>query len=334
MIHTKSKKSAAGGFAGVHLDTVLGWLSLNRSLGLKAKYENEHLTPALSPFCYRKTRRGSHAPSVFLNHAINRSWPQKRTVSRYARLAVVLAAMALFSRARGQTVVEPPQRWLLVFDTSITMKGCLPATATELQDIFISSMTGQLREGDSVGVWTFGEKLRAAQYPQFVWIPSQAASAAAGLNDFIKREHYLGDTTFSALWPTLRQVIAHSQRLTIVIFCDGQDTFKLTPYDDGINRVLKQMRAARHKSQAPFVVVVRTQNGQCVGATVNLPPGNLDLPPFPLLPQAVEVLTTNAPSSPADEPVIAPPVVTAPPLVIVGTNVITNPEEIKKATGP
>src|SRR5580692_1410058 len=39
------------------------------SLGLKAKYENEHLTPALSPFCYRKTRRGGHATSVFLNHA-------------------------------------------------------------------------------------------------------------------------------------------------------------------------------------------------------------------------------------------------------------------------
>jgi 23S rRNA-intervening sequence protein len=55
-----------------------------KSMGLKAKYENEHLTPALSPFCYRKTRRGSNAPSVFLNHATCHSWPQKRTVSRYA----------------------------------------------------------------------------------------------------------------------------------------------------------------------------------------------------------------------------------------------------------
>lgn len=251
-------------------------------------------------------------------------------------LAAALVAVALFSRASAQ-VVEP-QRWLLVFDTSITMKGWLPATTTELTDVFISSMSGQLHEGDSVGIWTFGEKLRAAQYPQFIWAPASAASAASDLNDFIKREHYLGNTTFSVLWPALRQVIGHSQRLTIVIFCDGRDTFKLTPYDDGINRIFKQLRAARKKLQAPFVVVVRTQEGHCIGATVNLPPGNLDLPPFPLLPQEVEALTanTNVPSSPVTAPVIAPPppVVTAPPLVIVGTNVITNPDEIKKATGP
>jgi addiction module RelE/StbE family toxin len=67
---------------GGQLDTVLGWLFFNRSQGLKAKYENEHLTPALSPFCYRKTRRGRHAPSVFLNHATYHSWSQTRTVSR------------------------------------------------------------------------------------------------------------------------------------------------------------------------------------------------------------------------------------------------------------
>jgi hypothetical protein len=38
----------------------------------------------LSPFCYRKTRRGRHAPRVFLNHATCHSWPQTRTVPRYA----------------------------------------------------------------------------------------------------------------------------------------------------------------------------------------------------------------------------------------------------------
>ncbi len=48
---------------------------------LKAKYENEHLTPALSPFCYRKTRRGGNAPSVFRNRATCRAEPQARTVS-------------------------------------------------------------------------------------------------------------------------------------------------------------------------------------------------------------------------------------------------------------
>jgi hypothetical protein len=149
--------------AGVQLDTVPGWLPLNRFLRFKAKYENEsfpmnlhfnwarlvpvyriysqlvvttaliltfspgrrdgdcmrlftrwcvvriqswvlfrfrdsmrefvggNLTPTLSPFCYRKTRRGRHAPSVFLNQAIHHSWPQTRTVSRCILPAEVLS---------------------------------------------------------------------------------------------------------------------------------------------------------------------------------------------------------------------------------------------------
>jgi hypothetical protein len=68
----------------VHLNTVLGRVSFNRSLRFKAKCANEHLTPALSPFCYRKTRRGRDAPSVFLNRAADHSPPQTRSVSRYA----------------------------------------------------------------------------------------------------------------------------------------------------------------------------------------------------------------------------------------------------------
>jgi signal transduction histidine kinase len=151
--------------ASVQLDTVPGWLPLNRSLGFKAKYENEHfeprfqldtagagvealftfggndrphpnllprgkgtamgcvalavvrranpgagafwfrgsrrerigenLTPAISPFCDRKTRRGRHAPSVSLNHAAHHSWPQTGTVSRCTRLYLLLLSLVL-----------------------------------------------------------------------------------------------------------------------------------------------------------------------------------------------------------------------------------------------
>src|SRR5580692_11756720 len=70
-----------------HLDTLLDWLALNRSMRFKAKYENEHLTPALSPFCSRKTRRGRDAPSVFLDHATSNSWPQTRAVSKHTEKA-------------------------------------------------------------------------------------------------------------------------------------------------------------------------------------------------------------------------------------------------------
>jgi hypothetical protein len=247
--------------------------------------------------------------------------------------AVALATIVLISYVSAQTAVEP-RRWLLVFDTSVTMKNWLPATTTELTDVFISSMGGELHEGDSVGVWTFDQKLHAADYPQFIWVPTQAASAASDLNRFLDHASYFGKTKFAMLEPALRHVIAQSQRLTIVIFCDGQDTLKLTPYDHDINGIFKQMKAARKKLQQPFVIAIRTQNGQFIGATVNIPPGNIDFPTFPPLPEEIEVVTTN--SSPSLPPGITPPppVVVVPPLVIVGTNIITDTNELKKATGP
>ncbi len=203
------------------------------------------------------------------------------------------------------------------------MEHWLPGTTTELQNLFFSNLSGQLQAGDSVGVWTFDEKLHSGRYPLFTWQPQIAADEASRLINFLDFEHYSGRTRLAALKPLLGRVIAHAQRLTIVIFCDGKDKLKLTPYDDGINRVFDTMQADRKKVKVPFVVVIRTQEGKFVGATVNLPPGNLDLPVFPPLPQPVQIVPANP-----------PPAAPAPPLVIVGTNVLTNPDEIKKVSGP
>jgi hypothetical protein len=245
--------------------------------------------------------------------------------------SALLLALCMAGRSSAQTVQESPERWLLIFDTSADMNRWLPGTTTELQNQFFQSMSGEMHPGDSVGVWTFAEKLEAGKYPLFNWMPGKASEEAASLVDFLDYEKYKGKTKFAALRPALRQVIADSQRLTILIFCDGKDEFKLTPYDEGINETFRVMQADRKKVKAPFVVVVRTQNGKFVGATVNLPPGSLSFPAFPPLPPAASVAPANL--APEALPVIPAPAPPAVPLVIVGTNVVTNQFEIKKLSG-
>jgi hypothetical protein len=257
-------------------------------------------------------------------------------ISRLAKwircLPVLLAVLILSGRAFGQPVMEPPQRWLLIFDTSVTMERWLHGTTTELQNLFYGSMSGQLRAGDSVGVWVFDKKLHTDRYLPFTWQPAKAADETSQLKDFLTQQHYLGNTKFSVLQPVLRRVIADSQRLTIVLFCDGKDELKLTPYDDNINTAFRAMQADRKKAREPIILVVRTQHGKFVGATVNLPPGNLDFPAFPPLPASDYPVPVHPPI--AVLPAEPPPVVTAPPLVIVGTKVVTNEDDIKKVTGP
>jgi hypothetical protein len=206
---------------------------------------------------------------------------KRAAISGSRNLILLLAALIFTPMVPAQDVYQPPERWLLIFDTSSAMQHWLAGTTTELQNLFFSNISSQLHAGDSLGVWTFDNKLHTGEYPQFMWQPQNAASEASQLINFLDFKRYSGRTRFAVLQPMLGRVIADSPRLTIVIFCDGRDKLKLTPYDDGINRVFDVMQADRKKVKVPFVVAIRTQQGKFVGATVNLPPGSLDLPAFP-----------------------------------------------------
>src|SRR5690242_2144807 len=81
-----------------------------------------------------------------------------------ARLGAVLALL-VFLRASG---VEPVvnSRWLLVFDTSVTMKKNLPGTETAVKKFFADAAGGQLQPGDSVAVWLVNRQI-GGQCPTF-----------------------------------------------------------------------------------------------------------------------------------------------------------------------
>jgi hypothetical protein len=233
--------------------------------------------------------------------------------------------LSLLSRAD-----EPPasaERWLFVFDTASAMKRRLPAVETALQTFFLMNGGGSVRAGDTLGVWTFDRQLHAGQFPLVIWAPESAAMTSSNIVAFLRKQTYTGNTSFEALQPLVGQVIAGSERLTLVIFCDGQGEINGTPYDDSINQALQQTQAERKNARQPFVLVLRTQRGRFVGCSASFPPAALNLPPFPPLP-------LEAKASPANTRPPAPPAATVPALIIVGTHVGTNPEDLVKYAKP
>jgi hypothetical protein len=237
----------------------------------------------------------------------------------FLQLATVAAALlaGFFLTPAGRAQPEPEitdSRFLFIFDTSADMKKRLPAVQTELIQLLSTSLGSQLRGGDSIGVWTFDKDLRTGQFPLLHWSPDDAVTIAASINKLVGKQRYANGTSFNALQPLLNQVIQSSERLTVLIFCDGEDEINWTPYDPGINEVFQQRLAEEKKSRQPFVLVLRTQFGQYAGCTVNFPPGMVSFPEFPPPP----VLEPVSPPPPA--PVAAPPPI-GPPLIIVGTNV-------------
>jgi hypothetical protein len=240
-------------------------------------------------------------------------------------VAVLFVGIFLAASARAQTA---PERFLFVFDTSTAMKKKLPAVDKAIDTMLALSLGGQLNSGDDLGVWTFDHELRTGEFPLQTWSPENAAKFASNLKAFLGKQYFAKDTSFDALQPRLNQIVRNSERLTVLIFCDGQNEISWTPYDSGINQMFQQRMAERKKSRQPFVLVLRSQRGEYTGCTVAFPPDVINLPDFPPLP---------APTPPpAPAPVIAPvvaPVVPTPPLIIIGTKVGTNlpPPEPKPA---
>ena len=101
---------------------------------------------------------------------------------------------------------------------------------------------------------------------------------------FVGKQHYAKSTHFEVLQPLLNQVVQDSERLTVLIFCDGEGKISGTPYDAGINQFFQEKLAEQKKARQPFVIVLRSQLGQYVGCTIGLAAAAGELSRFPPLP--------------------------------------------------
>jgi hypothetical protein len=239
---------------------------------------------------------------------------QNQMVRRPFFFAALLAGLFLLPAAPAQPAApNVDNRFLLVFDTSSDMKPRLAATQKALDGILTTNANGQLHSGDSLGVWTFDQVLRAGQFPLQRWRPDNAATITATISAFAGSQRYAKKTVFEALMPVLNQLVQNSGRLTAVIFCDGYGEIHGTPYDTGINQVFEQRQRERRKARLPIVIVLRSQRGQYTGCMVSFPPQPVSFPEFPPWPEPAPA-PTNAPA-----PVL--PRANVPPLIIIGTTV-------------
>jgi hypothetical protein len=232
-------------------------------------------------------------------------------------LCVLLALFALPLNAPAQPTT--PERWLFVFDLSATMKKRLPATEETLKNFLASAAEGRLQTGDNIGVWTYDQKTHGGQFPLAIWDPKQATPLTTNLMTFLRSQTYTASSQLATLQPSLNGVVTNSERLTVIIFCDGESDLMGTPYDRGVNQSFLDGRAERKKNAQPFVVLIRTLSGKPIGCTVNFPPGAINIPLFlaPPTPPAVALPPVVV------APIKPPPPAVIPDLVIVGTHVST-----------
>jgi len=252
---------------------------------------------------------------------------------RYGFRIVCLALLATLLGAGGVRAADgpPSNRFLLVFETSPAIKKGLPTVGLLLQQLFSSNLQDEIVTDDDVAIWTVDEKLRTGTYPLVNWNPDESGMFADEIGTFLAEQKFTRHASLAPIQPLLGRIVKNSDRLTVLIFCDGDGVLSGTPYDSGVNEIIANAAARNKDSARPFIIVLRANHGEYIGCSVNrtMP---LNFPRFPQAPSrpAPPVVQSAPVAAPASGPVVQP--VAA--MIIVGTKSSTNVADLERLATP
>jgi hypothetical protein len=209
----------------------------------------------------------------------------------------------------ANSFAQSSNRWLLVFNTSASMRDRVKGMETVTYDLLTTAMHGTLRAGDTIGIWTYNNELHAEEAPLQKWTPSAAPEISKNTLQFIDKHSYEKTAAFSDVLTNMLRVISISEVITVILISDGTDSITGTPFDSQIASFYKTNSSKQKKAHMPVVTIFRGEKGVITTNTLALTPWPVDIPMVPVPPVSQTVVQKPPPVAPA-KPV--------PSLVIIG----------------
>ena len=234
--------------------------------------------------------------------------------------AAALTPCPLLAQTNTARAPLPSNRCLLVVETSRSMQRRSDATLQIVQDMLKSGLAGQLRRGDTLGVWTYNESLYAGRFPLQTWSPEVQEDITLRALAFLKDQKYEKQPSFDKVLPALNRLIKDSPLITVILISSADEKMRGTPFDDALNQFYQKWHNEQRKARMPFVTVLRAQDGQLGDFAANTPPFPVEMPHLRQETQVAETIQTKL-----LEAVRTAPPPTAQPLIISGKK--TQPEK-------
>ena len=243
---------------------------------------------------------------------------------------VSLAAGGLGAQsAAGRAAPPSNNRYLLIVDTSRAMEFRARGTLKAVQDLLASGMGGQMKRGDTLGVWTYNADLYTGRLPLQRWSPEGQKAIAKRVLGFLRGQRCEKAANLDNVLVAMERVIKDSEQITVILVSAGDGQVRGTPFDDRISEFCQRWRDKQNAARMPFVIVLRARNGVIADYTLNTPPWSVQMPYLP-----VETQMAGPPPAPAPEtPRLVPPP-TAPPLIISGKKTQPLPEPKPAESAP
>src|SRR5262249_13717727 len=142
-------------------------------------------------------------------------------------LLVALLLLATICPTIADTQTNSPSpgsnRYLLVVEASRSMQKRVDGMLQSVQDLLVSKMGGQLKHGDTAGLWTYNEELSAGKVPVQRWSSEAQQTIAGRILTFLKAQKYEKRGRFEKVLPPLMHVVKSSDVLTVILISDGTE---------------------------------------------------------------------------------------------------------------
>src|SRR6266567_1997972 len=205
---------------------------------------------------------------------------------------------------------SPTNRYLLIVNTSHSMGPRAEGSLRAVQQLLESAMNGQLRRGDTLGVWTFNQELYMGRFPLQHWSPGDRRGVTLRTLAFLQKQKYERRASFDKVLPAMDSLVKDSEFITVILVTDGDEPIQGTPFDDQINLLYKQWRDEQQKARQPLLTLLRAKDGRLTDYSVNTPPWPLELPPLPPELQNTQSAKVEPPKAPQKvQPLFAPPLI-------------------------
>ena len=260
------------------------------------------------------------------------------TTKRWPQWGIIILLLTLLEThswgSTNATAGSPPateaNRVLLVVETSKNMQRQGDAALATINELFGSGMHGQMRSGDTVGLWTYNEELYVGHLPVQDWTPKNAKDVQERTLKFLTQQKLEKKGDIRKVLPRLARVINDSEFITVILVNTGEEEIAGTPYDRQINEYYKTWREKQRKAVNPFVTVLRGERGKLTHYSVCQVPWKIEIPPIPPERDASQLAQNKPAPAPAKK---APPPM-GKPLIVTGSSRMTKSVDGTKTAAP
>jgi hypothetical protein len=258
--------------------------------------------------------------------------PRRASFGRAIRHSSFVILLGLLCLLPAKSFAQSSNRWLFIFNTSSAMRERVKGMEMITYDLLNTAMHGNMKAGDTIGIWTFNTQLSAEEAPLQEWSPAAAQSIVRDTLGFIDKHSYEKSAAFDDVLVNMLRVIKNSESITVILVSDGADPINGTPFDARITAFYKTNYQSQKKAKMPVVTLFRGEKGIITANSLAVAPSPLDIPAVPVPPVVKAVVQKPAP--------VAPPK-PVPSLVIIGKKAETTfnppmdlPEHVEVPTLP